>query len=109
MATPAEIEKIETEFLYRIDAIERLAPYIEYTCPAYIRSSFSDRVCAALDRFVVDVQFGTRPVLVLRAPPQHGKSEIVSRRFPAWLMGKFPHWRIGLARSCCTTLNKALS
>jgi len=91
MATLAEKE---SEFLYRIDAIQRLAPYIEYTCPAYIRSSFSDRVCAALDRFVADMQFGTRPVLVLRAPPQHGKSEIVSRRFPAWLMGRL---RIGVA------------
>lgn len=97
MAPRPEIEKLEREFLGRIDALLHLAPYIEYTCPSYIRSSFSDRVCAALDRFVCDVQWGTRPILVLRAPPQHGKSEIVSRRFPAWLMGKFPHWRIGLA------------
>jgi predicted phage terminase large subunit-like protein len=27
-------------------------------------------------------------------PPQHGKSELVSRRFPAWLLGKNPELRL---------------
>lgn len=32
--------------------------------------------------------------MILVAPPQHGKSEIVSRKFPAWALGKNPDLRI---------------
>lgn len=38
---------------------------------------------------------GTR--LAIHGPPQLGKSVIVSQRFPAWLMGRDPTIRIGLA------------
>jgi predicted phage terminase large subunit-like protein len=31
------------------------------------------------------------PILILTCPPRNGKSEIVSRRLPAWLIGLFPH------------------
>lgn len=72
-----------------------LAAYIAYTSPKYKSSGFSAAVCAALDLFIEDVNTGKRPILVLQAPPQHGKSEIVSRKLPAYLMGKFPDWRIG--------------
>ena len=36
-------------------------------------------------------------MLVLQAPPQHGKSELISRLLPPYLMGRFPDWRIGAA------------
>lgn len=32
--------------------------------------------------------------LMIEMPPQHGKSELVSRRFPAWLLGLLPDSRI---------------
>jgi len=51
----------------------------------------------ALDKFVDDVQAGKRPILILQAPPQHGKSEIASRKLPAYLLGRFPDWRIAAA------------
>ena len=81
----------------RLQARRSVAGYIRYVSPTYLHSFFSNSVCAALDRFVEDVQAGKRPILVLQAPPQHGKSEIVSRRLPAYLLGKFPAWRIGAA------------
>jgi predicted phage terminase large subunit-like protein len=31
-------------------------------------------------------------ILILVEPPRHGKSEQVSRRLPAWVIGKFPQW-----------------
>jgi predicted phage terminase large subunit-like protein len=74
-----------------------LLAYITFTNPTYKTSIFSEKVCAALDKFVEDVQAGKRPILVLQAPPQHGKSEMVSRKLPASLMGRFPDWRIGTA------------
>lgn len=41
--------------------------------PRFKHSVFSARVCRAVDRFVEDVIAGKRPVLMLTAPPQHGK------------------------------------
>jgi predicted phage terminase large subunit-like protein len=82
------------ELLKRRRGRRTLAGYISYTNRKYKRSAFSDMVCAAIDQFIEDVQSGKRPILVLQAPPQHGKSEIVSRKLPAYLMGRFPFLRI---------------
>ena len=83
------------ELLKRREARRQLAAYITYTNPKYKQSGFSAAVCAALDLFLDDVQAGRRPILVLQAPPQHGKSEIVSRKLPAYILGRFPDWRVG--------------
>jgi len=83
------------ELLRRREARKALGAYITYTSKKYKWSNFSETVCAALDKFVLDVQAGIRPILVLQAPPQHGKSEIVSRKLPPYLIGRFPDWRIG--------------
>lgn len=83
------------ELLRRRKARKSLAEYISYTNPRYKRSYFSDMVCAALDKFIEDMQAGRRPILVLQAPPQHGKSEQVSRKLPPYLLGRFPDWRVG--------------
>ena len=87
----------EAEFLRGYNATCRLADYIQFTFPSYTRSRFSDTVCAALDQFVSDIESGKRPILVLQSPPQTGKSEIVSRKLPAFLLGKHPEWRMGAA------------
>jgi len=85
------------ELLRRREARRQLAEYIGYTNPKYKQSGFSAAVCAALDLFIADMQAGRRPILVLQAPPQHGKSEIVSRKLPAYILGRFPDWRVGAA------------
>ena len=71
----------------RLRACRRLQDYILFTSPNYKTSEFSRIVCAQLDKFLKDVKAGPRPVLILQAPPQHGKSEIVSRKFPAYALG----------------------
>lgn len=96
------------ELLRRREARRGLAAYINYTNPAYVNSTFSNHVCAALDKFVTDMHAGVRPILILQAPPQHGKSEIVSRKLPAYLLGKFPSWRIAAA-SYSATLADSMS
>ena len=83
------------ELLRRREARRTVAAYIRYTNPKYRESAFSAAVCAALDQFLLDVQAGRRPILILQAPPQHGKSEIVSRKLPAYILGRFPSWRVG--------------
>lgn len=52
---------------------------------------------------------GERPILILGAPPQHGKSDIVSRYLPAYVFGRYPDLRIaGLsyAMSLASNMNR---
>ena len=83
-----------SELLTRRRARASILDYILYGSPNYKRSAFAELVCSAIDKFIVDVQLGKRPILVLQAPPQHGKSEIVSRKLPAFLLGSQPSLRI---------------
>jgi predicted phage terminase large subunit-like protein len=86
-----------TELLARRAARKYLSDYISYVNPNYITSYFSATVCAALDQFIEDVRAGKRPILILQAPPQHGKSDIASRNLPSFIIGRFPDWNVGAA------------
>ncbi len=44
-------------------------------------------ISAALE----EVEAGRIPRLIITMPPRHGKSELASRRFPAWFMGRDPY------------------
>ena len=54
----------------------------------YENALHHDAVAAALE----EVEKGNYQFLILTMPPRHGKSELVSRRFPAWFMGRHPDW-----------------
>lgn len=82
------------ELLRRRGARKSLHDFIQYMNPEYITSEFSRSVCASLDQFLIDMVSGNRPVLILGAPPQHGKSDIVSRYLPAYFFGKHPDLRV---------------
>ncbi|HDM8407398.1 TPA: phage terminase large subunit [Yersinia enterocolitica] len=82
------------ELIRRRTARSSLHQFIQYINPEYITSTFSRTVCASLDQFLLDMVNGLRPVLILGAPPQHGKSDIVSRYLPAYFFGKYPDLRV---------------
>jgi predicted phage terminase large subunit-like protein len=82
------------ELLRRRKARTCLHSFIQYMNPEYIVSDFSREVCRCIDVFLVEMMAGKRPILVLGAPPQHGKSDIVSRYLPAYFFGKFPDQRV---------------
>jgi hypothetical protein len=51
-----------------------------------------------IDRALMDTLRGRGPrLLVVEAPPRHGKSELISRHLPAWFLGRFPDQRVMLA------------
>lgn len=60
---------------------------------AYPLHPWQESLCRILAR--LRDEKGVR--LLLAAPPQHGKSIIVSQRLPAWLMGEMPTHRVALA------------
>lgn len=106
MASRSEAAK---ELLARRKARSRLHDFITYMNPEYVTSYFSREVCDALDEFVDDMQAGKRPVIILGAPPQHGKSDIVSRYLPAYVFGRHPDLRIaGLSygKDLATDMNR---
>jgi predicted phage terminase large subunit-like protein len=47
-----------------------------------------------LNRKLCRVAAGKIKRLLISMPPRHGKSEMVSRYFPAWFLGTFPHKRV---------------
>lgn len=73
------IEAARTNYAAFVSAVHR---------PRFRHSAFSARVCREIDVFVEDVLAGKRPVLMLTAGPQHGKSSLIARCLPPYLFGR---------------------
>lgn len=67
-----------------------LLAFTRLTKPDFIEGWFNREVAAALQQFYFDVEAGNQPRLMIFAPPRSGKSELFSRRFPAWALGRSP-------------------
>ncbi len=67
-------------------ARRRLHDFIRYTYPGYKVADHNILICHYVDKWVA----GEIKRLMIFTPPRHGKSEIVSRRLPAYIMGRFP-------------------
>lgn len=70
-----------------------MAGFTMWTKPDYIMEPFHFAICKELDQFLADVVAKRSPRLMLFAPPQHGKTELASRRFPAKALGDYPNLR----------------
>lgn len=80
-------QRAALEILRRRHARTNLLDFTQYTEPNY-RANWHHRVlCSYLDRFVS----GEIKRLMVFMPPQNGKSELVSRRLPAYIFGKNPN------------------
>ena len=67
-------------------ARKSLLGFTEYTNTAYIGADHHRLICAKLEA----VERGEIDRLMIFMPPRHGKSELASRRFPAWYLGRNP-------------------
>ena len=66
--------------------------FLGYVSPGYDRQWFHTLIaekCQAL----VDGTLGVSRLMIF-VPPQHGKSEIVIRKFPAWCLGRWPSMKV---------------
>jgi predicted phage terminase large subunit-like protein len=89
-STTASIQK-NLEILDGLQkAKEFLLPFTLFTKPDYRPNWHHAELAARLDR----VARGECRRLMVFMPPQHGKSELVSRRFPAFLLGGNPRLRL---------------
>ena len=88
--TPAEARE---EYLRRVAAEEHLLPFIEYTHPKWLTDAYHAEICDHLEA----LERGDITKLIINAPRRHSKSEIASRRFPSWAIGRHPDWQVGVA------------
>lgn len=71
-------------------ARRHLMNFTTYTMPEYQVNWHHERLCEALDKMVS----GEIKRLMVFMPPRNGKSELGSRRFPAYVLGKDPDAQI---------------
>lgn len=77
----------ERKLLANID----LAYFLEYTSRGqWKRAKHLDLLCRKLEA----VERGEIKRLIITMPPRHGKSEVTSKHFPAWYLGKHPDHEI---------------
>lgn len=98
--TPAEI----AEELARRGAASKMAAFVRATKPDYDMQPYHRHVCDTLDRVVS----GEVTRLIVTMPPRHGKSQLVSRQFPAYYIGHKPAAQI-IATSYSFALSKTFS
>lgn len=70
-----------------------LAKFVTYTNDDYTAEWFHREICKWLDR----LERGEIKKLMIFMPPQHGKSELSSRYFPASCLGRNPDYKIAIA------------
>lgn len=67
-----------------------LLAFTEYTNPLYQRAAHHELIADRLEA----VERGVIDRLMIFMPPRHGKSELASKRFPAWCLGRDPKRQI---------------
>jgi predicted phage terminase large subunit-like protein len=101
-------ERAYQELARRELSRRKLSQFILYTYPGYKMGCVHQEICTALEWFISEVIDQRSPRLMLTMPPRHGKSQIVSRHFPAWVFGRIPDMQI-IAASYSSDLAKRMN
>jgi predicted phage terminase large subunit-like protein len=103
----AEAEKLKAEEIERREAQERelasralarrsLLHYVERRIPKYKADWVHEDIARRIEKFMLDIEAGKSPRLILQISPRIGKSELASCSGPAWILGQHPDWSIML-------------
>lgn len=79
-------------------ARRKLGEFAVYTNPKYQIKWFHAQIAAALEK----VERGEIKRLMVFMPPQHGKSQLTTRAFSAWAIGRNPEARVAVASYSAT-------
>ncbi len=93
LSQQTSIERLRTlaqERSQRLAARSSLIGFTEYTLKKYRAAPHHRQIAEALEA----VERGEIERLMIFMPPRHGKSELASRRFPAWYLGRHPEREI---------------
>jgi predicted phage terminase large subunit-like protein len=80
------LAQLANELERRALAQSTLLGFTEYTHPSWETGEHHRLICSYLER----VERGEIEYLAINAPPRHSKTELASRRFPAWYLGRHP-------------------
>jgi predicted phage terminase large subunit-like protein len=83
-------QQAAAELLARRRARQGLLAFTQYTNPVYEPAPHHSLIAEKLEA----VERGEIKRLMITMPPRHGKSELASRRFPAWFVGRNPDKQI---------------
>lgn len=90
MPTLSDIELLERKAIQ--EARDRFWAYRQYMRPGMKLGWWQRLIARELQRFHEELTAGEKPILVIEAPPQHGKSETIVD-FIQWVAGKNPDLR----------------
>lgn len=92
--TPSSSNPLLRELAARVLSQRSLIAFTQRINARYDAGWVHKDIARRLERFSDDVAKGLSPRLMLLMPPRHGKSELASRMFPAWHLGKHPDHEI---------------
>lgn len=84
----------QVELASRVLSRRSLLPFVQRLNERYLAGWVHEDICRRLEKFSDDVAKGLSPRLMLLMPPRSGKSELCSRSFPSWHLGRNPHHEI---------------
>ncbi len=96
------LQQLQYELIRRELARKEFRNFVAYTFPAYRETQVHINFATILNLFA----YGILPKLMVTMPPQHGKSELASRRLPAFLHGLNPDFKIAMASYSSTFVRK---
>lgn len=86
--------KFQMEMAKRVLARRSLIQFTKRFYPQYNPGWLHHDIARRLEQFMKDVEDKKSPRLMLLVPPRHGKSELASIRFPAYVLGHHPEWEV---------------
>jgi len=86
--TPEEAAQVE--LAERVLSRRSLLPFVQRMNDQYQAGWVHEDICRRLEKFSDDVAAKKSPRLMLLMPPRSGKSELCSRSFPSWHLGRNP-------------------
>lgn len=89
------------ECVSRYLSLDRLIDFAKHTNPLYVPAKHHWQIAEKLEA----VERGEIKRLMIFMPPRHGKSELASKRFPAWYLGRNPGNQV-IAASYSTELSE---
>jgi predicted phage terminase large subunit-like protein len=82
--------KMSKRELHRLTAQQHFPAFITFMDRSFDLGWVHAEIATALEEFLEKVIRKESPRLMITMPPRHGKSQVVSRLFPAYVFGRYP-------------------
>lgn len=91
------MSQLEEEAMVAYQAQNNLIDFAIATDKKYQDTWFHEAIATVFETALQKLERGEDVRIILVTPPRHGKSEMATKKFPAWCLGKHPEWPIAVA------------